>query len=101
MPFEPVHYLPRRISEILKTDLRVALVGTITQVKENSFVLEDETGKVEIISGEPVEKEKLVRVFCSVVDEKLKADVIQDLTGLDLNLYKAVEELYNRAGVNV
>ncbi len=89
------HYIPKTISQLTTKDSRVALIGNIAQSKENSFVLDDGTARVEI-SFEGELKSKLVRVFCSIMDEKLKADVIQPLDGLDLNLFKKVEELYNK-----
>lgn len=93
------HYVPKQISGVSTKDSRVSLIGNVISVAESSFVLDDGTGKIEIISDTPIERNKLVRVFCSVVDEKLKADILQDVEGMDLNLLKKVEELYNRAGV--
>ena len=93
------HYILKQISEVNSNDSRVSLIGNVASAGENSFVLDDSTGKIEIISDKQVERNKLVKVFCSVIDEKLKADVVQDMEGLDLNLFKKVKELYNRAGV--
>ncbi|MEK6909675.1 MAG: hypothetical protein AABW61_01200 [Candidatus Aenigmatarchaeota archaeon] len=93
------HYIPKQISEVKPTDSRVSLIGNVVNVGENSFILDDGTGKIEVISEMPVERNKLFRVFCSVIDEKLKADVVQDMEGLDLNLFKKVKELYNSSGV--
>jgi len=93
------HYKPRKISEISKTDSKIAIVGMVSSSDENSFILEDDSGKVEVFSEEEMEKDKTVRVFCSLVEGKLKADIIQDLKGLDLNLFKKVEELYRRSNV--
>lgn len=93
------HYVPKQISEVSPTDSRVSVIGNIASASENSFILDDGTGRIEIVSDIPVERNKLVRVFCSVVDEKLKADIVQDVQGLDVELFKKVEEIYNRAGV--
>jgi hypothetical protein len=98
----PTNYKPRKISGINpKTDNKISIVGKIVDIKENSFILEDDYGKIEIFSEEKVEKNKVVRVFCSLVDGKLKADLIQNLEGMDLNLFKKVQELYYRVGLNV
>ena len=94
-----INYKPRKISEVAKNDSRVSVIGKVIEVGNNSFVLEDETKRSEVFSDMPVEKDKLVRVYCSVVEGQLKADVVQDLTGFDFNLFKKVEELYNKAGV--
>jgi len=95
------HYRPKKISSIIKTDNKISLVGKVIDTKDDSFVLEDSSGKIEIVSENKIEKNKIVRVFCSLVEGKLKADVIQSLEGLDLNLFKRVEELYYKANVNV
>jgi hypothetical protein len=97
---DPLHYKPKKISEIdAKTDTRVSLQGTVASFLENSFVLDDGSGKVEIASETIPEQNKKVRVFCSIVDEQLKSDMIQDLTNLDLDLFNKVKELYNKSGV--
>jgi len=95
----PVNYTLKQISEVRPTDSRVSIIGNVVAVGENSFVLDDGTGKIEIISDMPVERNKLVRVFCSVVEEKLKADIVQDVEGLDVNLFKKLMSLYNSSGV--
>jgi hypothetical protein len=89
------HYIPKKISQLTSKDSRISLVGNIIQSKENSFILDDGTAKAEIPFEGKLES-KLVRVFCSIADEKLKADVVQPLEGLDLNLFKKVEDLYNK-----
>lgn len=97
------HYKPKKISKIEKSDRRVAIVGKVRKVNEdgNSFVLDDDTGKIEIFSDklDKVKKGGIVRVFCTIENEKLNADVVQSLESLDLNLFKKVEELYIKAGV--
>lgn len=95
------HYKPRKISSITKKDSKISIVGRVIDTKEGSFTLEDSTGKIEIASEEKVEKNEMIRVFCSFVEGNLKADVIQNLEGLDLDLFKKVEELYYKAGMNV
>jgi len=93
------HYFQKQISEVSSKDSRVSLIGNVIAVGENSFVLDDGTGKIEVISDMTVERNKLVRVFCSVIDEKLKADIVQNMEGLDSNLFKKVTALYNSSGV--
>jgi hypothetical protein len=97
----PEHYSPRKISSISKTDSKIALIGRVVETSENSFILEDETGRIEIFSEEGARQGELVRVFCSLLDGKLKADITQSLKGFDLNLFKKVEELYKKEGLNV
>ncbi len=91
----PSRYKPVKISQLSVNDSRVVLLGNVTSVKDNSFVLDDGEARVEIFSEQPVER-KLVRAFCNIADNKLKVDVIQNLEGLDVNLFKKIEELYNK-----
>ena len=124
----PDRYVPRKISEISKNDKKIAIIGKIVDVTDDSFILDDNSGKIEVFFGEEglegltglegsaglevpeslevrsesseiVEKGKTIRAFCSVADDQLKLDVVQDLAGLDLNLLKTVDELYSKAGV--
>ncbi|MBI2546868.1 MAG: hypothetical protein HYW23_00275 [Candidatus Aenigmarchaeota archaeon] len=93
------HYIPKRISEIKASDIKVSILGVVSDVYKNSFVLSDDTGKIEIACENDAEKGRVVRVFCSVADEKLKADFVQNMEGLDLDLFKKINSLYNSSGV--
>ncbi|MBI2084456.1 MAG: hypothetical protein HYT70_02490 [Candidatus Aenigmarchaeota archaeon] len=93
------HYTPKEISKVDSKDSRVCLIGKVVDSAGNSFVLDDGTGKIEIIYDGAIDANKLVRVFCSIADEKLKADVVQDVEDLDMNLFKKVKGLYNLTGV--
>ena len=83
----------------MNTDSKIAVIGRVVQTDSNSFILEDDTGKVEIFFEENVDQNKIVRAFCTIADGKLKADIVQKLENFDSNLFKTVEELYNRAGL--
>jgi len=111
----PERYVPRKISKISKSDKKVSVVGKITEIKsdQSSFILSDDDSNVEINfdssessndranNRERIEREngKLVRAFCSREGDLLKLDVLQSLDGLDLNLSKTVDELYEKAGI--
>lgn len=95
-----IYYKPKKVSEInLNSDNRVSLIGKVVEKKDDGFVLADDSGKIEIFSEEEVEENKLIRVFCSIIEKQVKADIIQDLNGFDVNLFNKVRELYNKAGV--
>jgi len=90
------NYKPKRISELnLKTDSKVSLVGTVESILENSFVLNDGE-KIEIAVEDVPEKGK-VRVFCSVLDQQLNADIIQPVN-FDEELFRKSEEMYKKLG---
>ncbi|MBI4010395.1 MAG: hypothetical protein HY361_04390 [Candidatus Aenigmarchaeota archaeon] len=94
-----MNYKTKTISQVTKEDSRVAVIGKVLEVSDSHFILQDDATTTEVFSDIPAEKDKLVRVYCSVIQGQLKADLIQDLTGFDLTLFKKVEELYNKAGV--
>lgn len=93
------HYKPRKISELKKTDEKVAIVGKVVESKDGSFVLGDGMEKAEIFFEGHVEQGKMLRVFCSLIDERLTVDVVQSLNGLDTKLFNKVQELYRKVGV--
>ncbi len=100
-PMVNEYYKPKVISGITKKDNKISIVGKILDTKENSFILEDPTGKTEVFFDGKVEKNKIVRVFCSLVEGKLRSDLIQNLEGLDSSLFKKIQELYYKARINV
>lgn len=95
-----LYYKPREISKInTKTDGKVVIVGKVVESGDGSFILDDGKVKAEINFEGEVKANKTVRVFCSVVEDKLNADIVQSLDGLDLNLFKRVNELYIKRGI--
>ncbi len=108
MPFKN-HYVKRKIPEINPNiDLKVKILGFVVDKKDDTILLDDGSGKVKIFVDMPGIMEKininqLLRVFGSTlpIDNgfEIKADVVQDLSGLNIDLYKKVEELYNKMGV--
>ncbi len=107
--------LPSRekcVSEITPEDTKVRIIGVVVDVTENSLVIDDGTGKLEVILGEyskvgdEIKKIKIgsvVRVIARLyhTDSGTKAfcDVIQECSSLDVNLYKEMRETIERAGV--
>ncbi len=108
MPYKD-HYVKKKIEEINpETDLKVKLLGFIVDKKDDTIILDDGSKKIKVFVDNPLIVEKmninqLVRIFGSTLptDEgfEIKADVVQDLSNLNINLYKKVEELYNKMGV--
>ncbi len=94
-----LHYVPKKISEIKNTDQKVSIVGKIVAAEKNLAIIKDDSGQADIFTDDTVEAGHIVRAFCSFVGGRLKLDVVQNLDGLDLNLYKKIKELYSRAGV--
>jgi len=98
------HYTPKKISELNeKTDARAALMGKIIKSDENKFILEDDSGRVEINfeNADCVAVGNFVKAFCAISNGALKADAVQNLSGLDMDLFMKIEDLYRKAGLNV
>ena len=90
--------LLRKISEINpESDIRVRLLGKVVDKQESSFIIEDDSGKAEIIAEDMelnFNKEDIVRVFARVLPLEdgfeLRAEIIQDMKDLDMDLYKKI-----------
>ena len=92
-------FKPRKISQLdYKADSKVCIVGKIIDADNNIFIVDDGTSKAEIIFEGEIEKEKIYRIFCSVANETLKVEVIQELKDVDINIFRKVEDLYEKAG---
>jgi hypothetical protein len=89
----------RKISDIKSEDRRVAVIGTVIGNEGNTIVLDDGTGKLNARFEEPVAMElnKPARVFGRVMPTEngfdLQGEVAQDMSALDMELLKKVEEL--------
>lgn len=89
----------KNVADISKDDVRVRLLGTVIDKKDNVVVLDDGTGKINIVFSEDVETEtnKRVRVFGRVIPAEegfeLQGELLQDMDGIDLELYRKVSKL--------
>ncbi len=108
MPYQ-THYLKRNISDINpELDMRIKVLGFVVDKKDDTLVIDDGSGKIQAFIDTPAMMEKtdinqLVRVFGSVLPIEngfeVKGDIVQDLSSLDINLYKKIDELYNKEGL--
>ncbi|MDI6806384.1 MAG: hypothetical protein QMD14_01040 [Candidatus Aenigmarchaeota archaeon] len=100
MPFELTRYKPRKISEIdFGMDEKVAIIGRVKEIKENSIIFQDNSGEVEIGFVDGIKENRLIRIFCSVVDGRLLVDFFQDLKEFDLDLWEEINKLYKEANI--
>ncbi len=108
MPYKD-HYVKRKIEEINpETDSKIKIMGFVVDKKDDTLILDDGSKKAKVFVDniaivEKMNINQLIRVFGSTLptDEgfEIKADAVQDLSNLNINLYKKVEELYNKMGV--
>ena len=94
----------KKISEISKSDSRVAIVGTVIDVDDKNFVftLDDSSKKVNVIllDEQLIHKAKagkILRVIGVVIAGEsgieLKGEIVQDFTGLNVEYYNNYLEL--------
>ena len=98
-------FIEKSISEISQEDVRVRIIGTVIDKQENRIVLDDGTGKIDITFDETpsIEINELVRVMGRVIPMEngfeLQGEIIQDIAGLDLDLYKKVNGLMKQINI--
>ena len=90
----------RKVSEIKPDgDVRVSVIGTVIDSRKDRIVIDDGTGKVSVTFEEPVKagNGKLVRVLGRVIPMEggfeIQGDALQDMSGMDIELKKKVDEL--------
>jgi len=96
--FRRMPAVPRKIADINpETDIRVRLLGKIIDKFNGTAVLDDGSGKAEIIMEENFDKvdtNDSVRIFCRVLPlengYELRAEIVQNMKQLDMDLYKKI-----------
>lgn len=101
--FRRLPSVARSVSSIdPEKDVRVRLLGSIIDSGNSSIVLDDGSGKAEIILDAPLGVRGVVRVFARVLPLEggfeLRAEIVQDMNGLDLNLYRRLYNTQNNIG---
>ncbi len=89
---------PRKIAEINpEKDIRARLLGHVIDKTETSLIIDDGSGKSEVIIEEGTEKFNIndfLRIFVRVLPLEngfeLRGEVVQNMNNLDTELYKKV-----------
>ena len=98
-------FVEKSIAEITQEDVRVRIIGTVIDKQENRMVLDDGTGKIEITFDDApsIGANKQVRIMGRVIPMEngfeLQGEIIQDITGLDIDLYKKVNGLMKQINI--
>ena len=91
--------IEKKISEISpEHDVRIRILGRIIDKANETIVVDDGTGSAEIITSDlnvTAGIDDLVRVFTRVLPleegYELRAEIIQDMSILDMELYKKIK----------
>ena len=82
-----------------ETDVRVRLTGTVIDVGTNSMVLDDGTGKIEIVLEDQPQinvgqtARVIARILPLIDGFQCRGEVVQTLDGFDLDLYKKAKDI--------
>ncbi len=99
------HYTEKRIIDLDEMDSKVKIMGFLVDKKENTIVLDDGSGKIKIFTDatnviDNLNINQFIRIFGSIIpvenDIEIRADIVQDLSGLNIDLFKKTKELYNK-----
>ncbi len=90
----------RRIPEVKDSDTMVRILGTVLEVGEGEFTLDDGEGQIVVIAdpervgnlteGQPVRV--IGRIFKDP-EPVLQGEIVQDMSKLDLDLYGKVRKM--------
>jgi uncharacterized protein YdeI (BOF family) len=99
----------KAVSEIEpEKDIRVRILGKVVDMTEDSFILDDGTGRVQVTTDPEIGMEyirvndsaKVIgRVFASESGFELRAEAVQNASGVDVPLYKKLIELERNTGL--
>ncbi len=103
MQFQNISAVERKISEINpEADSKVRVIGTVISKAENSFILDDGKGTVQVFADtkvlEAIAENKVIRVIGRVSpNEKsfdIRAEIIHDMAGLNTKIHDTVQKLW-------
>lgn len=87
---------PRKISGISpENDIRVIILGKVVDKADGTLVMDDGSGTAEIVTDQQgANFGDTVRVFCRVLPleegYELRAEIVHNMNGLDMELYRRV-----------
>ena len=99
--------IERSINEIHpEKDVRVRLLGTVINTAQNSLMIDDGSGKLEISFDRDISsinQGQVIRVITRVLPLidgfECKGECIQTLDNFDISLFKRAKEVVNNSGV--
>ncbi|MGC1122510.1 MAG: replication protein RepA [Candidatus Methanofastidiosia archaeon] len=90
--------IEKDISDITEEDIRVSVIGTVIRKDpiQYSMIIDDGTGSITILGDKLYEVQTIVRVIGRPQtrgEPFINAEIVQDFSDFDLELYKRVKEL--------
>lgn len=89
------------VSEIQQNDIRVRILGTVIDRNDNSIMVDDGSGRLEILTeGQCPGVGKMVRIVTRILPLtggfEARAECMQDMAGFDVELYRRARDVANR-----
>lgn len=103
MQFQNISAIERKISEINpEADSKVRVIGTVVSKAENSFILDDGQGTVQVFADlkilEAIAENKIVRVIGRVSPNEsafdIRAEIVHDMAGFNTKIHDTVQKLW-------
>ena len=91
-------YQEKFIKDLSKEDTKIAVSGFIVDKKDNSIIVNDNTGNLIVICETNLDLNNFVRAFGTLFynqDLMMQADLIQDLNNVNKQLYQKVKLIFN------
>jgi hypothetical protein len=82
---------------------RVRVMGFVVDIQEKTgFTISDDTGRISVVTDQPPKLQTFVRVFGTIAVSQegaplIRAEITQDLTALDKQLFKRVLKIVQAA----
>ncbi|MBW6451536.1 MAG: hypothetical protein K0B02_02285 [DPANN group archaeon] len=83
--------IEKDIKNINNKDNKVKILGTVISKINKNLIIDDKTGTINVTSTDDINnifEGQIVRIFGRVANDTLFAEIIQDMTKLDIELYK-------------
>ncbi|MDP4012487.1 MAG: hypothetical protein Q8R00_02675 [Candidatus Nanoarchaeia archaeon] len=97
--FKRKPYIEKFVKDLSIQDFKVSVSGIIVTKSNNSFLLDDGTGQIQVIAANIPDFE-YIRVFGKLLPTEagfeIDSEIIQDLSKIDKTLYKKVKELLSQ-----
>ncbi|MBU7014507.1 MAG: replication protein RepA [Theionarchaea archaeon] len=90
--------IEKDISDITEEDIRVSVIGTVIRKDpiQYSMIIDDGTGSITVLGDRLFDVQTVVRVVGRPQtrgNPLINAEIVQDFSDFDLELYKRVKEL--------
>ena len=95
MPFfREIPAIEKDIKNIDNNDNKVRILGTVISRKDNALVIDDGTGTIDVRADktDDISEGQKVRVFGRIANKTLFAEIIQDMTRLNIDLYNKAKD---------